>query len=72
MTRTPEPEYRTAYAEGKGPICPECGAKFDGQKYENVMAHREDHYPEYARDNFSDEAKERRDVLEKIAKELGK
>lgn len=72
MSKTPEPAYRTAHAETGKPICPECGADLAGQKRDNVLAHREDHYPAYASDNFSDEAKERREELGKIAEELGK
>jgi hypothetical protein len=66
-----EPAYRTAYKTNDAPICPECGEDFTGQKYLNVMAHRENHYPDYAKDNFSVEASDRREVLAEIAKRLG-
>jgi hypothetical protein len=66
-----EPAYRTAYKDHQSPVCPECGEDFTGQKFANVMAHRENHYPEYAKDGFSVEAVERRAILEEIAKGLG-
>jgi hypothetical protein len=69
MSKQAEPEYRTAYAEHGKKICPETGADLSGMSRASILAHAENLYPTYAEDNFSEEAKERREILRKIAKE---
>jgi len=69
VTRQPEPEYRTAYTESGKHICPETGTDLSNWSADSVRAHAENIYPEYARENFSDEAKERKAILLQIAKD---
>jgi len=67
-----EPAYRTAYVDKKGQICPETGTDLTGFTADGVRAHAENLFPDAARDNFSKEAKARKDILLKIAKEKDK
>jgi hypothetical protein len=71
VTKQAEPAYRTAYTESGKLVCPETGIDLAEWSGESVRAHAENLYPDYAKDNFSDEAHERRAILLKIAKEKG-
>lgn len=68
MTKQAEPAYRTAYEETKAEICPETGEDLSGFSADGVRAHAENLFPDYGRDNFSDEAKARKAILLAIAK----
>ena len=69
MSPQEEPDYRTAYEKTGAHICPETGRDLSGWKKESVHAYIQDLYPDYARENFSEEAKARRAILLKIAEE---
>ena len=64
-----EPEYRTAYEDGKGALCPECGYDFAGESGDAVLAHIEGHHPGFNASLDSETAKARFAILKKIAKE---
>jgi hypothetical protein len=70
VTTQPEPAYRTAYEKGKKLICPETGVDLSKFHPDGVRAHAENLFPDYARENFSEEARARKATLLKIAKEL--
>jgi hypothetical protein len=72
MTKTPEPEYRTAYESSGKHIDPETGKDLSDWSAESVRAYAEDLFPHYARENFSEEAAARKAILLKIAKEKDK
>lgn len=72
MTKQPEPDYRTAYTDGGKLICPETGTDLSEWSGDSIRAHAENLYPTYARENFSEEAKERRAALLKMAGEKDK
>jgi hypothetical protein len=64
-----EPEYRTAYEKDGKAICPETGVDLSDWEGASIRAHAENLFPEHARENFSEEAKARKAILLKIAKE---
>jgi len=71
VTKQAEPAYRTAHAETKSPICPECGYDFTGEHSENVLAHIEGYHPGFNIHDVSNDALDRKNELLAIAKELG-
>lgn len=71
MSPQAEPTYRTEYETSGKWICPETGKDLTGWKSLSILAYAEDLFPDYARENFSEEAKTRKAILLKIAKEAG-
>jgi hypothetical protein len=67
VSKQEEPAYRTAYEKDGSQVCPETGVDLSGFSAEGVRAHAENLYPHIGRENFSDEAKERKAILLKIA-----
>jgi len=70
--KTEEPAYRTAYEKTGKHVCPETGTDLSKWGAESVRAHAENIFPDYARENFSEEAKARKAILIQIAKEKDK
>lgn len=66
---TKEPEYRTAYEKDGKHICPETGTDLSEMSGASIRAFAENLFPDDARENFSEEAKARKEILLKIAKE---
>lgn len=67
MSKAQEPEYRDAYRSLGKEICPETGADLSTWSADSVRAHAENLFPDYARENFSDEARDRKSQLLAIA-----
>ena len=67
-----EPEYRTAYADGKGQICPETGIDLTNFTADGVRAHAENLFPGDPAKFGGDMARERKATLLKIAAEKDK
>lgn len=68
MSKSPEPSYRTEYVTTGKHIDPETGTDLTEWSADSVRAFAENLFPDHASDNFSDEAKERKAILLKIAK----
>lgn len=72
MSHKDDLPYHPEHRKDDDTTCPETGVDLKDYSAESIRAHAESLYPEWARGNFSPEAKERKEILLKMAKERDK